>query len=479
MASTTSPTIDARRPEPEQGDAMRRRITLLAAATAMLAVLLLAVPLGIFVSHGYVNDERLELQRAAASAAASLRGDHPALGALRIDRTEITAAVYDRAGRLIDGTGPARADAIVRAALHGAESTATLGSDVAVAAPISDGDQVIAVVLLRSDLRAAHHRGLLAWLVIAAIGVAAVLVAAGGALLLARRLSAPLERLRHAARRIGAGDLAARAPLSGVAEFDTMAATLNDSAAQIQTMLGRERSLSAEVSHQLRTPLSGLRLELETLRTSVPSSANVESALAAVDRLETIIADVIALARDLPVPQTAGIAELIASAQQRWNGPLAAVTRPLRVIIDPGLPEQIGISTPAATQILDVLLDNARRHGRGAVTIRVRALDGVIAVDVSDEGPALLSEAHVMFRRRDGLHDSGIGLPFARKLAEAENARVALTSHEPPTFSLLATAAGPRVDTAADAAPPQGEDPQTVEVGDTLPATRVSGPRID
>ena len=438
---------------------MRRRITLLAAATAMLAVLLLALPLGVFVSHGYVNDERLELQRAAATAAASLRGDHPTLGSLHIDRSEIAVAVYDQAGRLIDGTGPATGGALVAKALAGTEATGTFGSDIGVAAPVSDGDKVIAVVLLRSELSAAHHRGLLAWFVIAAIGVAAVLFSAGGALLLANRLSAPLHRLRHAARRIGAGDLDARAPLSGVAEFDTLAATLNDSAARIQTMLARERSLSAEVSHQLRTPLSGLRLELETLRTSVPSTASVESALIAVDRLETIIAEVIALARDLPVPQTANLAELIASAEQRWHGPLAATTRPLRVIIDPALPENIDISTPAAAQILDVFIDNARRHGRGAITIHARAVERVVAVDVSDEGEALVHEAHVLFRRRDGT-GGGIGLPFARKLADAENARVTLTSHEPPTFSLLATAARPRVDPTAAAVPAWRKDPQ-------------------
>jgi signal transduction histidine kinase len=425
---------------------MRRRITLLAAATAMLAVLLLALPLGIFVSHGYVNDERLELQRAAATAAASLRGDHPALGSLRVDRSEVTATVYDGAGRVIDGTGPAQGGPLVRKALHGAEATGTLGSDIAVAAPISDGDNVIAVVLLRSDLNAAHHRGLLAWLVIAAIGISAVLVSAGGALLLAKRLSAPLERLRHAARRIGAGDLGARVPLSGVAEFDTLAATLNDSAARIQTMLGRERSLSAEVSHQLRTPISGLRLELDALRASAAPTAAIESAHAALDRLETIITDVIALARDLPVPQTANVADLIRGAEQRWHGPLATATRPLRVIIPPGLSENIAISTPAAAQILDVFIDNARRHGRGAVTINVRAVEGVVAVDVSDEGPALVHEAHVLFRHRDGARSGGIGLPFARKLAEAENARVTLTRREPPTFSLLADAAGQRVD---------------------------------
>ena len=278
---------------------------------------------------------------------------------------------------------------------------------------------------------------------IAAIGLTAVLVAAAGALVLARRLSTPLDRLRHAASRIGGGDLDARAPLSGIAEFDTLAATLNDSAARIQTMLGRERSLSAEVSHQLRTPLSGLRLELETLRTSVPSPAGVESALAVVDRLEDIIGDVIRLARDLPVAETAEVAVVIASAQQRWHGALAAVTRPLRVKVDPDLPDQIGISTAAATQILDVLLDNARTHGRGAVTLHVRELGDVIAVDVSHEGAPLVEDAHVMFSRRDGQHNGGIGLPFARKLAEAEGARVALTSNDPPTFSLLVNAVRP------------------------------------
>lgn len=420
---------------------MRRRITVVAAATALLAVLLLAVPLGIFVSHGYVNDERLELQRAAATAAASLRGDRPTVASLRIDPSEITASVYDRAGRLTDGAGPAHADPLVRAALRGTEATGTLGADIAVAAPVSDGDQIIAVVLVQSDLSSAHHRSLLAWLVIGGIGLGAVVVSGGGALLVARRLAAPVEQLRAGARRIGAGDLDARVPLSGVAEFDTLATTLNDSAARIQTMIGRERSLSAEVSHQLRTPLSGLRLELEALRNTGRPDSQVESALAAVDRLGATITDIIALARDLPVQQVAHVPDLLTAAERRWHAPLAAATRPLRVVLDPGVPSDIALSTPAATQILDVLIDNALQHGRGAVTVRARELGGLAAVDVSDEGPTLAQEAHELFRVRDGSLDGGIGLPFARKLAEAENARVALTQHDPPTFTLLAGAA--------------------------------------
>ncbi len=421
---------------------MRRRITLVAAGTALLAVLLLAIPLGIFVGHGYVNDERLELQRAAATAAASLRGDRPAAGSLRIDRGEITAGIYDRAGHLLDGAGPARAAPLVMAALGGTEATGTLGAGIAVAAPVSDGDQVVAVVLLQSDLSSAHHRSVLAWLVIAGIGLGAVLVSAGGALLVAKRLSAPVEQLRAGAHRIGAGDIDARVPLSGVPEFDTLAVTLNDTAARIRSMIGRERSLSAEVSHQLRTPLSGLRLELEAIADADQPHDHIESALNAVDRLDTIITDIIALARDLPVREVAHVPDLITAAEQRWRGPLAAATRPLRVALDPGVSLDISISARAATQILDILIDNARRHGRGAVTIRARPLGGVVAIDVSDEGPALARAGHELFRARDGSRAGGIGLPFARKLAEAENSRLTLSQHDPPTFTLLTAALG-------------------------------------
>ena len=373
---------------------MRRRITLLAAATATLAMLLLALPLGVFVSHGYVNDERLELQRAAATAAASLRGDHPAVGSLRIDRSEITASVYDHAGRRIDGPGPTQGGPLVRTALQGTEATGTLGSDIAVAAPISDGDQVIAVVLLRSDLSAAHHRTLIAWLVIAAIGTAAVIISAGAALLLAKRLSAPLERLRHAAHRIGAGDLDARIPLSGVTEFDTLAATLNDSAARIQTMLGRERSLSAEVSHQLRTPLSGLRLELDALRVRRQTH---HSARSRPRRSGSARNDHHRHHHPRPRPTR--------RTDREHRGPhrssrttLARPTRGSDAATagdhPPRTTRHIAVSAPAAAQILDVLLDNACRHGRGAVTIHARKVDGIVAVDVSDEGPALSCEAH-------------------------------------------------------------------------------------
>jgi signal transduction histidine kinase len=422
---------------------VRRRITLTAAATALLAVLLLAVPLAVFAARGYITDERLELQKAAATAAASARGDRLNVSTLRIDRSEIIASIYDSSGHLIDGPGPPQGDALVLAAMRGAEATATTANTIAVAAPVSDGDRVSGVVVLRTDLGAAHHRALIACLVIAAIGAAAVLIAALGARTVARRLSAPIERLCAGARDLGAGNLDVRVAASGVAEFDVLAATLNDAAARIQSMIARERSLSAEVSHQLRTPLSGLRLELERLQQSYPTDPRVEQALHSSDRLADTVTDIIALARDLSQGQQCSVADLLAEVTQRWHALLAERTRPLRVTTENGVPSEVAISMAAATQILDILIDNARTHGRGAVTVHARALDTAVAFAVSDEGDGPDREAHQLFADRDGSRPGGIGLPFARRLAEAEGARVTLTSLTPPTFSLVVS--GPPV----------------------------------
>ena len=422
-------------------DRVRHRITLTAAATALLAVVLLAVPLAVFAARGYVADERLELQRAAATAAASARGDAMTVRALRVDRSEMTASIYDSSGRLIEGLGPRRGDSLVLSALGGTEATVTHGNTIVVAAPVSDGDRVIAVVVLRAGLSAAHHRALIACLIIAALGAAAVLIAAAGARMVARRLSAPIERLRAGARSMGAGDLDVRVTASGVAEFDLLAATLNDSAARLQTMIGRERSLSAEVSHQLRTPLTGLRLELEELQATYPDDFRVERALRSVERLADTVTDIIALARDLPDGQHCGVQGQLEGVTQRWHALLAETSRPLRVRSDEDVPREVAMSGAAATQILDILIDNARLHGRGAITVHARSLGTAVAFDVSDEGDGPAQEAHQLFAARDGSRTGGIGLPFARKLAEAENARLTLTSLAPPTFTLAVAGA--------------------------------------
>jgi signal transduction histidine kinase len=438
---------------------VRRRIVLFAAGTALLAVVLLAVPLGILASRGYLRDERLELQQAAATAAARARGDIASVPvAPHVPGGEIRVSVYDRNGRRVSGPGPTTAPALIRQALAGRQATTTTDSSIAVSEPVADGDQVVAALLLTTSLDAVHQRALHAWLGLAGMALGAVVVSGFGAWLLARRLTRPIDRLTAVATQLGSGDLSARAPMSGVGEVDALGDTLNTTVERVEHMITRERAFSTEVSHQLRTPLSGLRLDLETARGTVPSDSAggraLDQSLAAVDRLEVTIAEVIRLARDLPAGHRVEIKALLDGLSGRWRGQLAGASRPLRVVTDPDVPAFVAISAAAAAQILDILLDNACRHGRGAVTVTVGtsehdtggdAATPTVGIEVSDEGPALTVEAWQLFRRRNDADEStsgqhGIGLPYARRLAETEGARVVLARTAPPTFALIVAA---------------------------------------
>jgi signal transduction histidine kinase len=412
---------------------MRRRITVLAMATALLAVVLLAVPLGALAARNYLKDERLELLQAASTCAARVRGD--LAGEACSSDPGVSTTVYNRSGRRVVGSGPLIPPPVARTALRGHQASATSDNTLEVAAPVSDGDQVIGTVLLSTSLDDVHHRAWIAWLLLAAMCLAAVAISGIAARLVVVRLTGPIDRLTATARRVGSGDLDARAETSEVAELNVLGAALNDSTRQLQERIGRERAFSAEVSHQLRTPLSALRLALD--------ADNVESARSEVDRLDATITELIRLARDLPSARQVSTAHVLAEVERRWRGRLAAQSRPLRIAPLEDGPLVIAISAAAAEQVLDVLVDNAYTHGRGAITLRTRVSDDTVAIEVSDEGPPLAVEPHELFRRRVEGDGHGLGLPLARRLAEAEGARLVLASSAPPTFALVVPASSP------------------------------------
>jgi signal transduction histidine kinase len=426
---------------------VRRRLVAAIAGVTALALLLFAIPLGVVLGHHYRDEDLLRLQRDTVAATRGIdiggRGDPIELPRdLQADQL----AVYDRAGRRLAGQGPATAPDLVRSAI-GTNRTAdaAAGGQLVVAVPLLSGERVVGAIRAQRDDRGARADAHGAWLVLAAVAAGILVVATIAAVLLAGWLSRPLERLARAARRLGAGDFSARSPRSGIDEVDAVAAALDGTAGQLAALVARERAFTADASHQLRTPLQAARIELEAMELRGIDAPEVAAALAQVDRLQATIDTLLTIARDesLPDARTDPGASLSALAD-RWTEPLAHDGRPLRLRRDAGGEKLSARATPAVVdEILDVLVDNAHRHGAGEVTVSVRELDRWIAIDVADAGPGLGEDPEAAFVRRSSeAAGHGIGLALARTLAHAEGGRLSARTSGGAVFTLMLRAAG-------------------------------------
>jgi signal transduction histidine kinase len=281
----------------------------------------------------------------------------------------------------------------------------------------------------------------IAWTSIAAVaGVVAVLAAGVGAGL-ARRLARPFEALTAAAARLGQGDFSVRAPRSGLEEADHIAMALDGTAERLGRAIERSATFTADASHQLRTPLTALRLHLESLEGTGADPATVSAALTEADRLETTIAELTALTR-LDTPEVAvDLGALVAARVETWRSAAHEAGREVRAQLLPVPPVQI---RPAAVaQAVEVLVDNALRHGRGTITVRVAPArpddpDGAVRLRVADEGEATALE-------RPG----GRGLPLARTLVTGEGGQLTVTSGPEGTAATIVLPAVHAGDAAA------------------------------
>jgi signal transduction histidine kinase len=445
---------------------MRRRIVVLAVLAAVLATSLFGVPLAYGVGQFYLDDERNELERvadvAAISVAADLaRGNRPA--ALPAGAADIDLALYGSTGARASGAGPIDGDRPVERARAGTvDSEDDLHGQLVVAVPVFDGDRVTGVVRAASNYSGVRLRIAGTW-----AGMLGLAVLAIGATWLvgrrqARRLAAPLEALSRTAAELGGGNFGVRTASSGIPEIDAAGTSLDTTAARLGAMVARERAFSADASHQLRTPLTGLRLRLETALDSPGADLRVAAgaAIEAADRLEQTIEDLLSLARE-PVRDGTplDLAELTREIEQTWEPVLAAQDRTLVVDAHPHPP--ISTAAPAAVrQVLAVLLDNAARHGRGAVTLTIRDAGGALAFDVADEGDGVADAGPLPSRPDDG-RGPGIGLSLAKGLAEAEGGRLRVSRPAPPVFTLLLPGGSdqpPRTRPAAGSAVSPGHD---------------------
>jgi signal transduction histidine kinase len=301
-----------------------------------------------------------------------------------------------------------------------------LGGDLLVVAyPVLDQGKIVGAVRLSQPIAAVDARVHRSWLAIAGVAAAVGLVGFAVAWLLASSLARPIHAVGTTAGRLGRGDLDARAPESGPADVAEVARALNRMADELVGLIEAQREFVANASHQLRTPLTGLRLRLESLA-SGPESADARAGLREVDRLSDLVADLLVLARAGVPPRAAAVCDLrqeARAAADRWR-PVAADHAGTLTLDEPAAPVPAAAEAADLAAILDNLIENAIVYSPEGSTIAV-SVTGDRSVHVRDDGPGIdPAEAARVFDRfyrgsagRETPGGTGLGLAIVRDLA--------------------------------------------------------------
>ena len=418
---------------PAEGRPLRRRVLVAIVGVAASAVVLFALPLAVVLQRLYRDETIVSLERDATRISAEVpdtiaRDPEPVPSVTRASR-RLSVGVYTLDGRRVTGRGPMYSPVAGNAG-DGHVHEAVEHGLLTVSAPVPSDESIVAVIRVATPYEHVSERVRRAWLLMAALAILVVALAAVVARRQAGRLAAPLERLTRDAQSLGDGDFSIRARAVGVREADAASRALEATARRLGDVLDRERAFSAHVSHQLRTPLTGLLLGLEAGLADDDPHAVIRTALERGEHLQEIIDDLVRLSRGgagdrgvLDVPA------LLDEVRSRTD-----VT--VRV---PGELPEVRASLAAVRQIVHVLLDNAVTHGRPPIVVSATDLGSGLAIDVTDAGPGVPDGVDVFRAPADG---HGIGLALARSLAEAEGGRLILRHSTPPTFSLLLPAGG-------------------------------------
>ncbi|CAN5618659.1 hypothetical protein BH24ACT5_BH24ACT5_08790 [soil metagenome] len=334
------------------------------------------------------------------------------------------------------------------AALDGEAAAGVTPDVVSVAVPVLSGASTIGVVRVSSPASAIDERArsrVRGLVVVAAISLVA---AAAVALLIARSVTEPLRRLQVGTERVAAGHFGERVDeREGPAEVRRLAGSFNAMTERIATLVTRQRTFAGDASHQLRTPLTALRLQLERTAALLDDDAegarrNLEAAEAETLRLQRLVDGLLVLARDYDsvVPRSSvDVAALVVERVEAWQ-PLAeeqgvSITS---WCDEPGRATAL-VADGALEQVIDNYLDNAIAVAPSGSAIDV-AVDTTrpheVVVHVLDRGPGLtdpqLASAFDRFWRAPGAdHEgTGLGLAIVAHLADQSGATVTLT-HRP------------------------------------------------
>ena len=430
---------------------MARR--LLATYLTITAFVLAAVVIPLGRTFGDREQDRLlfDIER-DAQAVASLAEDAleagrtPAVGAALADYADtggrivvvdshgISVADSDRPGAAPRdfSTRPEFAAALDGERTTGTRASETLGTDLMyVALPVASGGVVHGAVRVSYPTSTLDARVTSMWLRLGLLSLVVLTAVTTVGVVLARSVTRPVRRLRRAATSLAGGDLGVRVELDGGApELRDLADTFNATAERLAQLVESQRRFVADASHQLRTPLTALRLRLETLAPAVAADARpkLDAALAETDRLARLVQSLLVLARSDadPVRVDVDLAAIVAERAESWS--LTAQDREVTLIADvPTPPTRVRAVPGALEQILDNLVSNALDVAPPgtSVTLHVARAGHLVELHVIDEGPGMAPEtrehAFERFWRPMGATGEGFGLGLAivRELAIA------------------------------------------------------------
>jgi len=415
---------------------VRARLALTAAAVTIMIVLAFCIPLGRLIQVVAANRalEAAKLESRSLAGAVSAFPDQNATITLLVEQASSMSSrpitVYLPDGAILGAQAPV--DAEVMLARKGRSFTAPApdgGRDIFVGAVGAD-PAAATVVRVRVDASLMSRGVQRAWATIAALGVLVVIVAVTLADRLALSIVRPMRELFSVTGRLERGDLQARVQPAGPHEVAEVGRAVNGLAERIGKLLAAEREGAADLSHQLRTPLTVLRLDAEGL-----ASADDRLRIATdVDRLEQVVTRAIEDARlssrhrrGVDRQGACDLGDVVRGRVAFWTILAAGQDRRVTVEVPDGR-HPIGVSQRELEVCLDALLNNVFAHtpdgSSFSVEVSAGAGDDWVLV-VQDAGPGLPGNA-LPSRGASGGTGTGLGLDIVRRTAEASGGRLSV-----------------------------------------------------
>lgn len=321
------------------------------------------------------------------------------------------------------------------------------------------GGMTIVALLITRLVEGGPGTAVLVWVSGCGLALALPLLAGALAFRTFRSVANPLAAVMNAADAVAEGDLSARVPeFSGRNEFTRLAQSFNNMTEELERADQQRRNLTADVAHELRTPLHIIQGNLEGVLDGVydPSAEHIEATLDETRLLARLVEDLhtlsLADAGQLPLNlEPVDVVDLLADVATSFSG--QAEAQGVELVVETAvLPPNSQIQGDAGRldQVLSNLVVNALRHTPtgGCITLSARLVDDAVQIAVTDSGEGI-PEADLPFvferfwrgdraRTHSGGVGGGLGLAIAKQIVAAHNGRIAVTSipHEATTFTL-------------------------------------------